>query len=35
MGKMKSDLERGFETLWKQLGGAELTPEYRFHSTRR
>lgn len=32
-----SDLERAFETIWKQLGGMELelTSEYRFHATRK
>ena len=31
----QSRLERTFETLWRQLGGPELEPEYRFHDTRR
>lgn len=30
-----SDLERAFETIWKQLGGRELTSEYRFDFTRK
>lgn len=32
---MRSDLERAFETNWKQLGGPELTPEYQFHPERK
>lgn len=35
MDKIKSELERAFETIWKQLGGAELTSEYRFHPARK
>ena len=35
MDKIKSEQERTFETLWKQLGGVELTSEYRFHSIRK
>lgn len=31
----QSELERVFETRWKQLGGPELKREYRFHPTRR
>lgn len=31
----KSELERKFETLWLQLGGPPLKPEYRFHPERR
>lgn len=31
---MKSDLERTFETRWKQQGGPELVEEYRFHPVR-
>ncbi len=32
---MSSDLERHFETVWRQLGGPELEPEYRFHGKRK
>lgn len=32
---MASDLEATFETLWRQLDGPELVPEYRFHATRK
>src|SRR5262245_18906352 len=32
---MSSDLERAFETNWRQLGGPELVPEYKFHPGRR
>jgi very-short-patch-repair endonuclease len=31
----QSRLERTFETIWRQLGGAELETEYRFHEKRR
>lgn len=31
----KSDLERQFETLWRQLGGEPLKSEYRFHPKRK
>lgn len=30
-----SHLARSFETFWRQLGGPDLTAEYRFHPTRR
>lgn len=30
-----SNLERTFETLWRQLGGPELEREYRFHPERK
>jgi hypothetical protein len=29
-----SDLERTFDTLWRQLGGPELVPEYEFDPVR-
>lgn len=32
---MKSDLERQFETIWRQLDGPDLISEYRFHPTRK
>jgi very-short-patch-repair endonuclease len=31
----QSELERTFETIWKQLGGPELETEYQFHPTRK
>lgn len=31
----QSDLERTFETYWRQLGGPDLEKEYRFHPTRK
>jgi hypothetical protein len=31
----QSELERAFETIWKQLGGPELETEYQFHPTRK
>ena len=31
----KSELEREFETLWIQIDGPPLQPEYRFHPTRK
>lgn len=30
-----SELERSFETIWKQLGGMELQKEYKFHTSRK
>lgn len=30
-----SNLERAFETLWRQLGGPELRREYQFHPKRK
>lgn len=30
-----SNLERTFETIWRQLGGPELEREYRFHPKRK
>lgn len=33
--KQPSTLERTFATFWRQLGGPELTPEYRFAPPRR
>lgn len=30
----KESLKRLFETRWKQLGGPELQPEYKFHPVR-
>lgn len=32
---MASDLEAAFVTIWRQLDGPELTPEYRFAPDRR
>ena len=32
---MASDLEATFATLWRQLDGPELVPEYRFHAARK
>jgi len=32
---MSSNLERHFETVWRQLGGPDLEPEYRFHPVRK
>lgn len=32
---MKSELERTFETYWRQLGGPKLEPQYRFSKERR
>lgn len=32
---MASELEATFETLWRQIGGPELEPEYRFHADRK
>ena len=34
MAREPSELERTFETLWRQLDGPELVAEYRFHDTR-
>lgn len=34
-GNAMSNLERTFETLWKQLGGVALDREHRFHEKRR
>ena len=31
---VESDLERTFDTLWRQLGGPELVPEYEFDPVR-
>ena len=35
MAREPSELEATFETLWRQLDGPELTPEYRFHDERK
>ena len=32
---MSSELERTFATLWRQLGGPDLVPEYKFHDDRK
>lgn len=32
---MATDLEATFETLWRQLGGPDMEPEYRFHADRK
>lgn len=32
---MSSQLERTFETRWRQLGGQPLEPEYKFHPKRK
>lgn len=32
---MSSDLERTFDFYWRVIDGPELTPEHRFHDTRR
>lgn len=31
----KSDLERAFETYWRQIDGPQLEAEYKFHPKRR
>lgn len=35
MSTSKSELERTFDTLWRQIGGPELDEEVRFHDKRR